>query len=426
MASVVTGQAGQKELDAFVTNGYGEFVISRSESDLQGKGKITLELYLKVYRIFQKHQATALCKTPLAYQNRDGAIQREVAALDPSLRVTFIPRTLYELIFLRKAIEEEVKMGVPCMSKRDHAAVENSAKDAPKDKLANCKWHRCCFCHSGDPEDDKLQRMAFRLNQVIVRRLTLGKNAALTLRAIQSAVDRELGFFKQHVVQFAKKKTDYFKVKTDPGFWNTTVAQSFLIDDIGGHVDLLSIHTDEHRAIVRNAVMLECSKVAQTTLLLYRGGEPKKDHPVLEEGEAKAKKAYSLSFGTGLFAGAVYDSGATPFHYIRQPQRDGYVVPIPLEKVSAAIQQERSSSLSYVPENTNALCQLLAHGEHFHARTRIWRDAMWPPEGVCDARGGVFLKSIVYSQNSCSDIVAKFAPFSASKQFLKPKIPTQK
>lgn len=72
-----------------IENGYGEFVVSRSEEATKLHGKITDDTYRKVYAIFQKFQPTSLSKSnpdnlEESYAQRQESIQTEVAAIDPS------------------------------------------------------------------------------------------------------------------------------------------------------------------------------------------------------------------------------------------------------------------------------------------------------------------------------------------------------
>lgn len=62
------------------------------------------------------------------------------------------------MVFLRKAIQEEVKAKSICMTASDHLI-----KDDPDDmghfaakKFKTCKWHRAFFENEGDPQHEEV------------------------------------------------------------------------------------------------------------------------------------------------------------------------------------------------------------------------------------------------------------------------------
>ena len=73
---------------------------------------------------------------------------------------------------------------------------------------------------------------------------------------------------------------------------------------------------------------------------------------------------FSLSFGTSLFAGFIYESkftnGAMAYNYMFQRNNDAYVIILPIEKLK--------NSPFFVPDS-NIVAQLAGYGETFHARS---------------------------------------------------------
>ncbi|QLH35469.1 MAG: hypothetical protein HWD61_04370 [Parachlamydiaceae bacterium] len=123
----------------------------------------------------------------------------------------------------------------------------------------------------------------------------------------------------------------------------------------------MGIRNEIDAQIIRDAVALECSKIAQHSLFLYRGGDFQKDS-ISCWGDKD--KAYSLSFGSSLFAGCLFDGGATAFHYMRNG-KNAYAIPVSFDQLTR--------SPFFVP-TTHTLAQLFGDGEIFHARTKAWKD----------------------------------------------------
>ena len=113
--------------------------------------------------------------------------------------------------------------------------------------------------------------------------------------------------------------------------------------------------------IIRDAVALDCCKIAQKSFFLYRGADFRKESISCWSDN---DKPYSLSYGSSLFAGCLYDGGATAFHYMRNDQ-NAYAVPVPFDQLN--------DSPFYIPP-TNIVAQLFGDGEIFHSRTKAWKD----------------------------------------------------
>jgi hypothetical protein len=81
--------------------------------------------------------------------------------------------------------------------------------------------------------------------------------------------------------------------------------------------------------------------------------------------------AIKYSFGSGLFAGALFRQGATAYVYARD-SKDGYVMAVPASEVAA-------SDLFFIPKK-HTICHLASnHGVVFHPRTKVWEtnETVW-------------------------------------------------
>jgi hypothetical protein len=104
-------------------------------------------------------------------------------------------------------------------------------------------------------------------------------------------------------------------------------------------------------------IKLESSELATSSILLCRASKYETDSV---RHLQKTDEGISLSFGTSLFAGAMYDVGAMVWNLLRD--RSAYVIPVPIEQFSL-------SGIYFPPSNT--ICQLFGKGEVFHARTMV-------------------------------------------------------
>jgi hypothetical protein len=110
-----------------------------------------------------------------------------------------------------------------------------------------------------------------------------------------------------------------------------------------------------------------------------------KRHEIVKK-KVKEDAVHRISYGTGLFAGCQRDLGATAFCYAKKT-KEIYVFPI--------LTQHLKELPLFIP-NANAICQLSAHGETFHASTLAWEGAdlrTMTPCGAHPEKIGKFLKS---------------------------------
>jgi hypothetical protein len=149
------------------------------------------------------------------------------------------------------------------------------------------------------------------------------------------------------------------KVEAISNCSNPGPTTNFGFESNRGSSKAMGIRNETDAQIIRDAIALDCSQSARHSLYLYRGADFQKDSTACWNDE---NKPYSLSYGTSLFAGCVFDGGATAFHYMRNGQ-NAYAIAIPFDQLH--------DSLFYVPQ-ANTVAQLFSDGEIFHARTKAW------------------------------------------------------
>ncbi|PJD97597.1 MAG: hypothetical protein CK425_02925 [Parachlamydia sp.] len=96
-----------------IISGQGEYVAYHVKDDQ--RLAVSLETYEKVYEIFAKH-LPHFSKSSLLEEGskRYESLRTKIKEIDPSLEITFIPRTLYELIYIQGCIEEDLTHKAIC------------------------------------------------------------------------------------------------------------------------------------------------------------------------------------------------------------------------------------------------------------------------------------------------------------------------
>lgn len=400
--------------DDVISHGYGEFVAYR-EADTK-EGVIDFATYQRVEVVFKKYSPDAIIKNysggerEKTYANRANFIQTEVNQIDPSLRVSFVPRTLFELIYLRKYIqlemgEKPVYPKRPNLPKRlpgNEGLTEQQGTEYERqekeyeDEIARIKAEHYFTNLPKNADEKGVQQTAVRINAVIVECLDLPNKKQLTYKDIREATRRELDFFSTHYKNYQKDRVNYYSWNCD----RPTVTGNFLDATNGrGSTTLMAINDERRQNIVYQSVALECSIIAQRALLLYRGSNYQADSVFGKSSTKASPQSHSLSYGVGLFAGTLHDPTACAYHYMGYGKHgsieDATVIPMPLSDID--------SSPFFIPANTSTVFQLAGQGEIFHARTFLWKDAPWPETGMYESYNSK-VREAVYTERSVEEI----------------------
>ncbi|NGX62218.1 MAG: hypothetical protein K940chlam9_01712 [Chlamydiae bacterium] len=348
-----------------IHSGYGEFILCSKRGRT-----ITHTDYTQAYTTLHQHSLSYLLENfegeelEKAYGSRGKNLQQEIEQINSDWSVFFVPRTLYELTFIHACIEEDLQAGAICPMFQFHTSSRHNsdngdyAKCYSKElnkvltKRAVC-WHRCKFNDAGNPSDEKVVLIAHQINQIFLE--MFAKTNTILFTHLEIALQEEIAYLSEY---FGSAKGEEL-VDCNEGGPGT----NFQGNSSRGIIKSLGIKTEAQKTIVSNTLALECSELAQNHLFLFRGIVFENDFP------DHHNKPYSLSYGSSLYAGFLYDGGATSFHYMRQKDLDAFVTSLPISEVK--------QSPFYYPVSTT-VCQFYGKGEIFHGRSRSWKNGGKP------------------------------------------------
>lgn len=355
--------------DGKITTGQGEYILFHQLENGEMR-KPSPEIFEKAYQLLLEHKPRTLAQQSMeACENRHALLNQALKRVDPSLQAVFVPKTLYELVFIRKIIGEDLKHNSICKRLshlRNEEALEK-ADEVTRQQLISAQaadiakrkcWHICFFKDEGDDQHEDLKKMAFRMNKVLLKTLKPSADG-FTFKDIQEFGENELTFLKTFYKETQEKRARGERVVSDnyDGGPTTNFAQNL---PYGGTTPM-AISDENVAQIVRNALILDCSEHAKNSLFIFRGSK------FYDDCITRNMKPYSLSYGTSLFAGCIFDGSATALYYMRSDFVDSaHAMSIPFDQVD--------SSPFFVPQ-THTLAQLYGYGEIFHARTKAWADA---------------------------------------------------
>lgn len=336
-----------------ITMGQGEYVVFHNFPDGEKKG-LSKETFDKVYQVLLKYYPAAIInsgveKTAELCANRFVLINKEIKEIDPSLEAQFIPKTLYELAFIRKCIKEDIKQKKKCpflsvtlqqyldkeqvdiiFSRKSKEEREAIYKDNQDIKTKRKCWHVFYFNNPGDNEHEGVKEIAHRMNNVLIKNCELKKG---TYEEFSALTEKQIDFLK------------------DKGCYQYGTERP------------MSIPNETTEQFIKNALALDCSRIAEQSTFLYRGSDFQKDAP-FKNHSSSDMRPFSLSYGSSVFAGCLYDAGATAFTYLRK-ETNAHAIFVPFDQLN--------DSPFYIP-TTNTVAQLFGKGETFHGRTKTWKD----------------------------------------------------
>ena len=323
-----------------ICQGYGEYVGFRL-SELGNLVNLSRSEFEKVYAIFNKNLDYACMK-------------EEIAKIDPNIQIAFIPRSLYELIFIRKMLNRNEKEFIS-------QDLENSfcTEMADCHKAVNNHQSKTSYYKADAVNLIQIENLAYKINWTISKRIYNG-NQGLTYSELADFLESEVMSVKKHIEKIG--------------------TCGYLCPVTNFQQNTLGIYNDIDTQLIKNCLKLECSTVANRAFLLYRGGDYSKDF-IEKDGYA-----HSLSYGTGLFAGSLYDSSANPFYYGRKNSNHCYVIVVPFEG--------QETSPFYIPQS-NTILQLFMEGVHFHARSKLWDSKLECSTGMGMKKNEAYIKYLV-------------------------------
>lgn len=358
-----------------ITQGQGEYVFFHQMPNGE-KRELSNETYEQAYKILNQYSPGAIVnRGSEETKNRFAIIKEKIKQIDPSIETVFIPRTLYELVFIRKCIEEDLKNKSICHSldKTEQEFMINEEKSIGRhlskeertklreeietERINRDCWHLAYFKDAGDNDHAGVRNVAYRLNQVIVKTFSPSREG-FTHRELSAFAEREIEYLRNYhqrctdIVNGISSAEEISSSSTPGPTTSFGYESSYKSSAMG-------LRDDSDAQIVRNALAIECDKIAEHSFILYRGGNYQHESCCCNSNKSMP---YSLSFGTSLFAGCIFDGGATAFHFM-QKQKDAYAIAIPHDQLN--------DSPFYIP-TTHTITQLFGSGEIFHARTKAW------------------------------------------------------
>lgn len=357
-----------------ITMGQGEYVVFHRLSTGERKS-LSEKTFDKVYEVLQGYSITVLAKRKAFnnLSNRYELIKSELKKIDPSLQIVFIPKTLYELTFIRQCIQEDLDHEDICpFSDFETNKRLQGVKRIAIQNERGC-WHLCdCVFEYTEEEKncDSIKKITFRMFEAF-NSIT---DDGLTYKELLSLTEKEIGFLKNYCTTF---NLETFQASYEKNFnlykSNTSLPKPVALCDelttpslsfglpFALHVrNRMGISSESSEQIIRNAIALECSNIAKHSLFLFRGSCFQND---------SIGECCSLSYGSSLFAGGMCDGGATAFRYMSDPNNDAYAIPVRFDQLD--------NSLFFVPTSTT-VAQLFGKGELFHPRTKVCKQGSTP------------------------------------------------
>ena len=380
-----------KPPEGVIKNGYGEYLVYQRTAD--GKAEaISEDDYKNIYDLIEECRG----KT---FPDRHAALTDNIRKkLGREVHLVFVPRTAYELIYLRECVEEELKRKWCCNANASgvELALSTDNEKLLQQSLKKARWQQCSFNDEDyllqfkDPYKLKYRKesvkvIAATLNQVALSRfatLSAKPVEGLTFDEIKATAQEDIEFFKELHGEESKnrfflntngEKIDIVNVLRNRPFSNTpSITESFITEDtkVWGKAERfpLGISEERHESIVKQAIQMECCAEAVNHLVLYRGAEIDKDAIIRKEFEFSNRGLMfpnSLVYGASLYAGAIYDGGVTAFHFMRSQWVDAQAVFVPLK-------EQQEGTTPFHVQQVHPLIQLMSKGEIFNARTKIW------------------------------------------------------
>lgn len=358
--------------------GQGEYIVFHRFEDGSTKAA-SFEQFDPIYEILINHSPASLIKNGKSLeecQNRHELIRSELKKIDETLEAIFIPKTLYELFFVKKCIKEDQKNNKICewiepsrhsfgeriedKSELLEIEKENEARRAQK----KC-WHVRCIKDTGNDQDSEIKKVVFRLNKALFKAFE-PSSEGFTFEQLSSmtegVTDDLKAYHEECMGKYKTWKNGEIGVSLLANTCTPGPTTNFGYDSSEGSIAFMGIKDERDAEIIKNAVALECSEIAKHSLFLYRGSQFEKD--ATHYHYDKKVFPYSLSYGSGLFAGCVYDGGATAFYFMCQKKNNAYTIPVSYDALNL--------SPFFVPD-MHTVNGLLGFGDRVQSRTKLWK-----------------------------------------------------
>jgi len=403
------------EDDHEVREGWGEFIVSRFE---EGHfSPVDLETYKKIFALFLKYDLVLWATTGdlSLLPQRVELLTEEVEKIDARLRITFIPKVLYELTFLTQSMQWALAKEAAFTYKdpsnptmQEEGALRNSC-DSDKDPWTQ-NHSRLSIVQNPLQSELFLERV-HRLNGILCELLT---SSCFTVQKLKTMLETHLHFLKELHLESGSELSK--RAKKVLSINHPSMISNFICENTRGSLHPLGVQNEKFANILRKSLLLEC---LPGRVLLYRGSKYYQDR--LYHGMKGA--CQSLSYGTSLYAGCVTDRTANAFYYMRKEENDAFAIALPTSELRKGV--------FYIPVQ-HTLLQMFGHGEEFHSRSKAWKmedekgliagiDAEGMGHGeVHRGRYWKYLPEFLKSELSQEDFTQEFRKTKRLTVFLKP------
>lgn len=363
--------------EGVIKNGFGEYLVYRMNSEGK-KESIAPDEHNVIFEIIESARALKGEEFP---ENRNtylkGKIQEKLGA---DVQIAFIPRSLYELIYLQECVQEDLNNKKCCngAETRTTKLWENKTPENQLEiekRLKNYFWQHCLFVDSDyteslapkgnvDCRQEYVKIVAAKLNEVALKRFSAQDENAegFTFQDVQKVTDICIDFFKNLRDENSSNHSIALSIH-ELGHY-PSIAKVFASEALrrqnGGTGMPLRVADERQIQIINKAIQLECSAEAINHHIFYRGSQHSQD--TLE----RDGQQHSLSFGS-LFGGASYDRGACAFQYMHNPRNNALAYVIPLNKLL-------EGKTPFTIPNVPPLIPIMSWGEYFHGRTLVGKE----------------------------------------------------
>lgn len=389
-----------------INMGKGEYVIYRND------GEISYDEYQNLYEII----------TGSAHESPRDKLSNIILSKNnwnKDINIIFIPKTLYELFLIKELITEDIRNKSICSfvcartASTDIDCFEDNKdneyrlfleKKTRIQKERNC-LHGCYFHNGNKNNNDNIDviRIAYKINNIIVHILSCdGNKSWLKYKDIMKYTDDIINSLQEYYRKCNDKSDKSFDKLSSCNWPGPTT--NFGYESRRGKIRPLGIRNNEDADIIRKAISIECKEIAHDNYILYRGSNIIEDNIYDKTGNA-----YSLSYGTSLFAGCVFDGGACAFHYMRT-SINAYAIILPYTDIN--------KSLFYIPES-GTIPQIFSDGEIFHIRTKSWKNFNVKNIGGMNTGAGYNQRDHLVSEIEKEDLLNRFKLYINSSIQLK-------
>ncbi len=329
-----------------IQDGHGEWIVRKRAAD--GFEPVNLATYTQVSKIFEEYHPVkwAMEQDEALLPQRVTLLKEKVKSIDGSLELTFIPRTLYDLTFMRNSAEEDLAKEKDFLYQDpDHPTKLEIDQVRTLSEKYNQGWIRA----------GATLELAHRLNEIFsnILNTTLQNRPSFKYGELKGLLDRHLLFF-QEVHEGSKSKIAE-KAGSIACCNVRSPLSSFSSESTRGMLQPIGLKEEWMADIVRQALSLECLK---GKIVMYRGSCFNVDYRF-------PPYSHSLSYGMGLFAHFLNDYSACPFWYMRKSEKDAHALVLDAHTLRKKV---------FFAPHKSALEDLFSMGEYVHGRSMLHTD----------------------------------------------------